>query len=54
MESWYAHSIGRPVYSFVDGGKERISPWIHYISEYVDTSLADALVRLTDNYNFVP
>lgn len=48
MEIWYANSIGRPVYSFVEKGN-RISPWVYYVSKdkVVSGSLADSLIRLT-------
>lgn len=46
MECWFAHSIGRPIVSFVDGPDLRISPWVHYVSESVHRSLAAALMGL--------
>ena len=46
MECWFAMSIRRPVVSFVDSPDLRISPWVHYISESVHTSLNSALVAL--------
>ncbi len=39
MECWFAHSIGRPVYAFVDDpgypyeDTVRISPWIEYVAK---------------------
>ncbi len=51
MEIWYAHSIGRPVYAFVEKGN-RISPWVHYVAhEKVEETLSDALVRLVGDYS---
>jgi len=50
MEIWYANSIGRPVYAFVERGN-RISPWVHYVAhEKVEETLSDALVRLVGDY----
>ena len=47
MECWFAHSIGRPVYPFVEKGG-RVSPWINYVAKDNKTfgSLADALTTL--------
>lgn len=46
MECWFAHSIGRPVVSFVESKDLRISPWVHYVSRSVHIGVDLALVYL--------
>lgn len=45
MECWFAHSIGRPVFAFVEDADMRISPWIQYIAQggYAWRDLGNAL-----------
>lgn len=50
MENWYAYSIGRPIYAFVDLGRRR-SPWVKYIAhEGVHDTLESAVSALVKDF----
>jgi nucleoside 2-deoxyribosyltransferase len=45
MESWYAHSVGKPVIAYTGGTP--IHPWAAYVAHEVYADLVDAIRALS-------